>query len=203
MRLYISEISEEKLSWYILLDRYENNTNELVYELKDECSKEFARTMGKYYSIDADIKNAIVLETMYKELLNGFTYSTKRHYLNSVKQIIENKYKDIIKHQQTNKQKIHYIKDNEGLPILIHFDSMENYDNILIDDTNSIRDIDTRIAIEQDNRLTEKEKILLKLYLNDYDISDLKSSKILGVSPYKVKSMKNNIFAKLKKLNIL
>lgn len=203
MRLYISEISEEKLSWYILLDRHENNINELVYNLKDEYSKEFARTIGKYYSIDEDIKNAIVLETMYKELLNGFTYGTKRQYINAVKIIIQNKYKDIIKHQQTNKLKIHYIKDNEGLPILIHFDSMENYDNVLIDDTNSIQDIDTRIAIEQDNRLTEKEKILLKLYLNDYDISDLKSSKILGVSPYKIKCMKNNIFDKLQKLNIL
>ena len=203
MRLYILDISKDKLDWYMLLDEYENNTNELVYKLKDEYSKELAKTMGKYYSIDGDIKDAIVLETMYKELLNGFKYTTKRHYINSVKTIIQNKCKDIIKQQQTNKHKIHYLKDNEGLPILIHFDSMENRDNVLIDEANSIRDIDTKIAIEQDNRLTEKEKILLKLYLNDYDISDLQSSKILGVSPYKVKCMKNNIFAKLQKLNIL
>ena len=203
MRLYISNISNDKLDWYMLLDEYENNTNELVFKLKDEYSKELARTMGKYYSIDEDIKDAIVLETMYKELLDGFKYTTKRHYINSVKNIIQNKYKDMIKHQHTNSHKIHYLKDNEGLPILIHFDSMENRDNVLIDGANSIQDIDTKIAIEQDNRLTEKEKILLKLYLHDYDISDLQSSKILGVSPYKIKCMKNNIFAKLQKLNIL
>lgn len=203
MRLYISNMSEEKFNWYILLNQYENSTNALVYELKDEYSREFGKSMDKYYSIDEDIKNAILLETMYKELLNGFAYSTKRQYINAVKTIIQNKFKDIIKHQHTNKLKIHYIKDDEGLPILAHLEGFENYDNILIDDANSINDIDTRIAIEQDTRLTEKEKILLKLYLTDYSISDLKSSKILGVSPYKIKSMKNNIFAKLKKLNIL
>lgn len=203
MRLYIFDIGKDRLNWYSLLDKYENNTNELVFKLKDEYSKELARTMGKYYSIDEDIKDAIVLETMYEELLNGSNYATKRHYINSVKTIIQNKYKNILKQQQTNKHKIHYLKDNEGLPILIHFDSMENCDNILIDGANSIQDIDTKIAIEQDNRLTEKEKILLKLYLTDYDISDLQSSKILGVSPYKIKCMKNNIFAKLQKLDIL
>lgn len=116
---------------------------------------------------------------------------------------IYNKCKTFIRMRNFDTRKIHYVKDNEGLPILIHLDSMENYDNILIDDTNSIQDIDTKIAIEQDNRLTEKEKILLKLYLNDYDISDLQTSKLLGVSPYKIKCMKNNIFAKLQKLNIL
>lgn len=158
-----------------------------------------------FHTIQEHDRTAIIFDSILGTLEYDKKYiiPNEEIFVKIVTSHIYHKCKTFIRMRNFDTRKIHYIKDNEGLPILIHFDSMENYDNVLIDDTNSIQDIDTKIAIEQDNRLTEKEKTLLKLYLNDYAISDLQSSKILGVSPYKIKSMKNNIFAKLKKLNIL